>query len=161
MPHVNSCARVLVADGFVCQYCYRHVYLGPAIKLLDFEAGDLELWDQHGRKEPLRHLWATVDHLLPLTSGGTDCLTNLVACCVKCNSSHGPGERTRPPRRKLGGWIGYADCFLALTTKHAGKMSLDDRKWAMALRWAGIQPTDEAVLKAIKELRQLKGGTSP
>ncbi len=31
----------------------------------------------------------------------------------------------------------------------------------MALRWAGIQPTDEAVLKAIKELRQLKGGTSP
>jgi 5-methylcytosine-specific restriction endonuclease McrA len=29
----------------------------------------------------------TVDHLIPISKGGTDEETNLVACCVKCNSA--------------------------------------------------------------------------
>ena len=33
----------------------------------------------------------TVDHLIPLSKGGTDDVTNLVACCGPCNS----GKRDR------------------------------------------------------------------
>lgn len=160
MPHPNTCARVFVSDGFVCQYCHRLVYLGAAIKLLDCEGVDLELWDAHGKKEPLRQSWATVDHLLPLNSGGTDCLHNLVTCCVLCNSKRGREEQSRPPCVRVDGWTGYAECFLALALKHAGRMSTEDRKWKKAMTWAGVQPNEGAVIKAIAELRQLKAGNT-
>jgi len=29
----------------------------------------------------------TADHLIPISKGGTDEATNMVACCTKCNSS--------------------------------------------------------------------------
>ena len=29
----------------------------------------------------------TVDHLIPISKGGTDEASNMVACCIKCNSS--------------------------------------------------------------------------
>lgn len=28
----------------------------------------------------------TVDHVLPIIKGGTDAISNLVACCVECNA---------------------------------------------------------------------------
>ncbi len=29
----------------------------------------------------------TVDHLIPISKGGTDEASNMVACCTQCNSS--------------------------------------------------------------------------
>ncbi|MCL6482338.1 MAG: HNH endonuclease [Firmicutes bacterium] len=55
----------------------------------------------------------TLDHIVPLARGGTDGTDNLVACCVRCNSSKGalPAEqfllrlvqRRILPRRRLRG----------------------------------------------------------
>jgi 5-methylcytosine-specific restriction endonuclease McrA len=55
----------------------------------------------------------TLDHIVPLARGGTDCADNLVACCARCNSSKGalPAEkfllrlvqRRILPRRRLRG----------------------------------------------------------
>lgn len=156
MPHENSCARVFVSDGFACRHCGRRVYLGPAIKLLDAESPGLELWDQHGSKEPLRQLWATVDHEKSLKRGGTDCLANLVTSCVKCNSSRGHAASPPPPRPRVPGWNGYAECFLSLAPKYAGLLSTSDKNWITALRWSGIEAEYESVQKAIHELRRLK-----
>lgn len=50
----------------------------------------------------------TVDHLIPLSKGGTDEASNLVAACNKCNSGKrdriAPGffERSRTPTTPIG-----------------------------------------------------------
>ena len=50
-------ANVFRRDGYVCTYC-----------------GDTETK-------------FTADHVIPLSRGGTNDLTNLVACCIPCNNS--------------------------------------------------------------------------
>ena len=72
MANVNTRAHVLVRDGFVCQFCGRIVFLAQAIHVLDSHVPGLDLWDAHGRKEPLRSRWATVDHLVPENDRGLD-----------------------------------------------------------------------------------------
>ena len=50
----------------------------------------------------------TVDHLIPISKGGTDEATNMVACCSTCNSSKrdriAPGffERNSRPTTPIG-----------------------------------------------------------
>lgn len=51
--------QVAARDGFVCHYCKKDV----------------------GVKK------FTVDHIIPVSRGGTDDLSNLVGCCKSCNSS--------------------------------------------------------------------------
>jgi len=75
IANVNTKAHVLVRDGFTCQSCGVPLFLGQAIKLLDWYASDLELWDPHGKKEPLRSRWATVDHAVSEVEGGYDTWT--------------------------------------------------------------------------------------
>jgi 5-methylcytosine-specific restriction endonuclease McrA len=41
---------------------------------------------------------ATIDHILPLSKGGTDAPTNLRAACLQCNNERGNGE---PPKESL------------------------------------------------------------
>ena len=65
MANVNTKAHVLVRDGFCCHYCGGPLYLPQAVKVLDWHVPGLDLWDAHGRKEPLRSGWATVDHVVP------------------------------------------------------------------------------------------------
>ena len=109
MANVNTKAHVLVRDRFVCQFCGGIVFVAQAIRVLDWHVPGLELWDAHGRKEPLRSRWATVDHLVPEIKGGTDVLANLVACCVTCNSLEGtkPSSKLKPGdnRATVGVWF--------------------------------------------------------
>jgi len=50
----------------------------------------------------------TVDHLIPISKGGTDEATNMVAACIKCNSGKRDRmtptffERTRKPTTPIG-----------------------------------------------------------
>ncbi len=157
MPHENTCAQVLVRDGFLCRYCGARLYLGPAVKLLDLCAPDLELYDRHGKAEPLRHLWATVDHVKPLQEGGTDCLENLVACCVRCNSSMTGSLQGERAFAIEPGWTGYAECFLALADRFQEELTETDLQWKRALEWAGVTANPIRVASAIEELRETKG----
>ena len=119
----------------------------------DLVCGELKLFDSRGRKEPLRSFWATVDHFKPLNQGGTDCLENLVACCVLCNSQIGDGEKRSLLPVVQHNWFGYGDYFLALMPKVYGALSKTDRDWGKALRWAGVEPTSEDPMIAISVLR--------
>jgi 5-methylcytosine-specific restriction endonuclease McrA len=42
----------------------------------------------------------TVDHVIPITKGGTDHPLNLVACCSRCNSAF--GDKTKHIEFKIG-----------------------------------------------------------
>lgn len=53
--------QIAARDGLVCHYC------AAAVKPSSF----------------------TVDHIVPVSKGGTDDLSNLVACCRPCNSKKG------------------------------------------------------------------------
>lgn len=58
--------QIAARDGLVCHYC------SAAVKPSSF----------------------TVDHIVPVYKGGSDDLSNLVACCRRCNSKKGTKDYT-------------------------------------------------------------------
>jgi len=118
---------------------------------------NLELWDLHGRKEPLRTRWATVDHLVAEAEGGMDILENLVACCVACNSRKGKATR-HVPHEKLGNpdWDGLASIFLGLFDQYQDRLGKEDRKWKEALQREGITPSLDGLEETVLKLQTAK-----
>lgn len=154
MANVNTKAHVLVRDGFVCQRCGGRIVLAQAVKLIDAHVPGAQLWDRHGRLEPLRTRWATVDHIIPEVHGGMDLLDNLVACCVSCNSSKG-GAVTEPhtPNSMCERWDGLGGIFLHLAGRYPTLLSSEDRKWLAALQREGVKPGNERVEEVAAFLR--------
>lgn len=159
MANVNTKAHVLVRDRFTCRFCGVPLFLAQAIKLLDWHAPDLGLWDAHGKVEPLRSRWATVDHLVPEAEGGMDVLDNLLACCVTCNSRKGKGKHsavlTHPAFQA---WDGLAPLFLALSQAHEARLSTEDKKWRAALRREGVRDCTNELKAVLAWLRMAKTG---
>lgn len=78
--------QVIERDGWICSYC------------------DLDI-----SKSDVRH---AIDHVFPLSKGGTNELDNLCMSCQPCNSSKGDkilDEEWSPPNddfvRLTGGWV--------------------------------------------------------
>lgn len=46
--------------------------------------------EQMHRKEPTHRLYATIDHIIPLSAGGPDHICNMQVICRGCNQSKGP-----------------------------------------------------------------------
>lgn len=161
MANINTKAHVLVRDRFTCQFCGTELFLAQPIKVLDMHVPDLELWDLHGRKEPLRTRWATVDHLVAEAEGGMDILENLVACCVSCNSRKGKATR-HAPHEKLGDpdWDGLASIFLGLSDQYQDRLGKEDRKWKEALQREGIVPRLDDLEDTISRLQVAKLGAN-
>ncbi len=158
MANVNTKAHVLVRDGFVCQICGRLLLLPQAIKVLDLHAGDLDLYDAHGKREPLRTRWATVDHIVPEIEGGMDVLENLVACCVPCNSRKGGTCGQLGERRQVPGWDGLSGLFLGLGRRYEPELTKEDRSWLQALCREQIHPRTDHVEPVVACLRRFKSG---
>lgn len=141
MANTNTKAHVLVRDGFVCKICGCRLVLAQAVKLLDIHVPGQQLYDPHGKLEPLRSRWATIDHKTPEARGGMDTFDNLEACCVSCNSRKGcGGPCERKPVFQSGVWDGLSSLFVALAELYPQALSADDRKWLEALKYKGIQP---------------------
>lgn len=135
MANVNTKAHVLVRDRFQCRYCGQRLYLSQGVKILDWHIPGLELWDRHGKSEPLRTCWATVDHIVPEAEGGMDTLENLVACCVTCNSSKGKGPGAEAmPGATTDGWDGLSGLYVTLADGCKDRLSPEDRKWLAGLQ---------------------------
>ena len=129
--------------------------------MLDWEKPGLDLWDRHGRKEPLRTRWATVDHLKPEIEGGMDVLDNLVACCVTCNSSKGGTHGAAPKERKnVEHWDGLSSLFLGLAAKHSDQLSTEDRKWLASLKREGVEPRTDHIPAVAEFLERMKSDAS-
>lgn len=56
--------QVFAQDGYRCAYCLLDLKSQPSII-------------------------STIDHVIPLRDGGTNDITNLLACCFFCNSARG------------------------------------------------------------------------
>ena len=161
MANVNTRARVLVRDGFCCHYCGRRLLLAQAIKVLDWYVPALDLWDPHGKLEPLRSRWATVDHLIPEKEGGIDSLDNLVASCVLCNSQKGDREETlSSPRAKKPTWDGLSSIYLAIAPDYRDRLSNEDIKWQEALKREGVAPSTEKLSRAVEVLNTFQADPS-
>ena len=159
MANVNTKAHVLVRDGFACQFCGQLVFLSQGVKVLDMHVPGLELWDLHGKIEPLRTRWATVDHLVPEVEGGMDTLDNLAACCVACNSRKGGTSAPAPPRPEAkGNWDGLSGLFLGLADRYADRLSKEDQKWRRALEREGVQPRLDPLDAVLAALQGMKRG---
>ncbi|NUP89712.1 MAG: HNH endonuclease [Candidatus Sumerlaeia bacterium] len=157
MANVNTKAHVLVRDGFACRLCGALLLLPQAIKLLDRQVPGLDLYDAHGKTEPLRSRWATVDHVIPEIQGGMDTLDNLVACCVVCNSRKGGtvGPRREAQTRAIA-WDGLSSLFLELASTHARHLSGEDKRWRDALGREGIEASLAHLQAAVDILQTLK-----
>jgi|GEM_PF-1166840 hypothetical protein len=157
MINVNTKAHILVRDRFTCQFCGTRLFLPQPIKVLDMHVPGLELWDLHGKKEPLRTRWATVDHIKAEAEGGMDILENLVACCVSCNSQKGKATR-HPLGATLGDpdWDGLAAIFLGLFDQYQDRLSKEDRKWKEALQRERIAPRLDYLENTVSRLQTAK-----
>src|SRR5687767_307730 len=62
-------AAVIAAQHFTCQYCY--LDLAPF-----WHSADRRRWNV-----------VTLDHIVPRAHGGSNDPSNLVVCCLSCNSS--------------------------------------------------------------------------
>ena len=68
----NARKRVLRRDDYTCSYCGVRA--------------------RHGMQ---------VDHVVPVSKGGSHDDTNLVACCPACNAQKGAGEKNRSGQRNF------------------------------------------------------------
>lgn len=143
--------------GFSPVFCATRLFLAQTTKVLDMHVPDLELWDLHGRKEPLRTRWATVDHLVAEAEGGMDILENLVACCVPCNSQKGKATR-HVQHAKLGNrdWDGLVYIFLGLFDQYKDRLSKEDRKWKGTLQREKITPRLDCFEETVLRLQTAK-----
>lgn len=142
MPNVNTKASVLLRDGFKCRFCEGLLLLSQAIKLLETRFPGLRLYDAHGKIEPLRSRWATVDHILPENLGGYDDRDNLVACCVTCNSKKGNTRLEPPTVSDVGSnWHGLAELYLTATESERHNFNKDEQLWIDALQREGVVPS--------------------
>jgi len=72
--------KILKRDKYTCKYC------GASLKGKDTPTRpnnyEFNEW-KNNRKDP------TIDHVIPISKGGSDNKENLVACCLKCNRLKG------------------------------------------------------------------------
>lgn len=125
--------------------------------MLDLHIPGLDCWDRHGRTEPLRSRWATVDHVIPEIRGGMDAIENLAACCVICNSRKGARASNNPLNEILCGWDGLSNLFIALSSKYTAHLSSEDIKWIYALQRKGVTgklSELDTLVTALKEAKQ-------
>ena len=86
-----------------------------------------------------------------------DVLDNLVACCVRCNSSKGATRGNVPGKGDVAAkWDGLSGVFLGLAPRYEDRLSAEDLRWAKALERERVHP-DLADLEAhVQALRQMK-----
>ncbi len=157
MANVNTRAHVLVRDGFRCRWCRCAIILSPAVKVLDWHVPGLDLYDAHGRREPLRSRWATVDHVIPQERGGLDTLDNLAACCVTCNSRKGNTiVPARPVTPESAPWDGLGHVFKTLAPAYADRLSVEDKKWLAAVCREPLPPPSASLDRVVEVLKLAK-----
>ena len=91
------------AEGLRAAHCGKgyYVLLPPRRRSRKRELPFRQVWDRDGWQCVFcgSHRELTVDHIIPVSKGGTDGLDNLQTACKSCNSSK--GDRDAPiPRRE-------------------------------------------------------------
>ena len=91
-------------DAWHCRYCLSPVFFSPTLKLLEGLSPGHSYYHPNGKDGAMLSLFqwgfASVDHIVPVTHGGANDPSNLVAACWRCNLSKGdaPPETVPAPQ---------------------------------------------------------------
>ena len=92
-PSRNHAKIMAIADrdGLYCRYCCIPLFPSDEIQkhLIPAPFRNSRGQIMNAGKLPDTIRMATVDHVVPLSLGGTDMADNLVLACAKCNASKG------------------------------------------------------------------------
>lgn len=84
-------SQIFIRDKWCCRYCGVEVFFSPALKALDSLSPNNGYYHRNGRKDKMSsHLLnrcAAIDHITPVTLGGTNNIDNLICACWECNSA--------------------------------------------------------------------------
>jgi 5-methylcytosine-specific restriction endonuclease McrA len=138
-------------DRWICQYCGKPVIFAPAMKYLQLELKssgyeELAYWrtdyDRNGAPL-LDELAATIDHVNPLSEGGSGDFENLATACNRCNISKNNSKdwRSKHPRKHIKArhgepvnWDGLSSLFLYLAPRHTDALNKVEEEWSELLR---------------------------
>lgn len=152
--------KIWVRDNWTCRYCGEPVFFLPTLNLLD------KLSPNHGYNHPhsktgsvlslFQWRWASVDHVVPVTKGGTNDEENLVTACWRCNLNWNNKSvaQGKPQPNKLNenaikvSWDGLSSLYPKLCKKK------DD--WCRLIE-AGVESsiTYDDYLEGLKNLRKV------
>ena len=83
-------ATVFLRDNWCCRYCGVEVFFSPALKVLADLSPGHGYYHRNGKKDKMSSLLlnrcAAVDHINPVSSGGTNEIDNLISACWECNT---------------------------------------------------------------------------
>lgn len=112
-------------DAWHCRYCLAPVFFAPALKVFDQMSPGHGYYHPNGKAGAILPLfqwgWASVDHIVPVTAGGTNAPSNLVTACWRCNlaKNDSPAETARPLQAITSeiealGWDGLSSVYAKL-----------------------------------------------
>jgi hypothetical protein len=118
--------RIWYRDGWTCRYCGEPVFFAPTLKILDRRSPGHGYYHPHGKGREILPLfqwrWASVDHIVPHSRGGSDDEDNFVTACWQCNLRlrDSPIESKPIPSSPPGdtsqyAWDGFASIYVQLT----------------------------------------------
>lgn len=121
--------KIWKRDRWVCQYCGRPVFFGPTLKLLEKLSPSHGYYHPHGKASEMlllfRWLWASIDHVKPISKGGEDTEDNYVTACWECNLKIGnktkeegkPGPGKRKKSIETVNWDGLSSIYTKLSER--------------------------------------------
>ncbi|MEZ4883139.1 MAG: HNH endonuclease [Chitinophagales bacterium] len=97
-------ASIYVRDKWCCRYCGYEIFFSPSLKALETLAPDKGYYHRNGNKEKMSKLLldrcGCIDHIIPITEGGTNDTDNLICACWKCNTRKS-NDTTQNWKRKI------------------------------------------------------------
>ncbi len=120
---------VFKRDAWTCRYCNSAVFFTPTLKLLDSLNPGHGYYHPNGKTGAVLDIfqwkWATIDHVIPVSRGGQNNLTNYVTACWKCNLTLNDKLEDKDKTQLLNsinksmGWDGFSGLYLKLGRKDA------------------------------------------
>ncbi len=127
--------KIFVRDGFVDRYAGHRLIFPPVLRLLSLMMPDefpyQLLWKTEVTHPAYYELSATIDHLVPVSRGGSNEESNLVTTSMIKNSAKGNCTLeelgwTVHPKGNIGEWDGLLSWFVDFTETHP---DLCEKSW--------------------------------
>ncbi|RMF13649.1 MAG: HNH endonuclease [Alphaproteobacteria bacterium] len=126
-PSIKDRMRVFLRDGFIDRYSGDRLVFPAALRILSLKMPDAFPFHEHWKMSECHiaywHLLPTIDHVVPVSRGGTDDLDNLVSTSQLRNSAKGIllleelGWKLHSPG-KLENWDGMLSWFFSHVGRH-------------------------------------------
>lgn len=114
--------RVWKRDNWHCRYCNVPVFFNPVLKLFNELNPGHQYYHRNGKTGELIPLFqwqpATVDHVVPVKSGGRNEMDNYVTACWQCNLDYRDKQIGKPPPGEIikSSWDGFSGLYARLVT---------------------------------------------